>query len=106
MKLSNLYTEGSSKNFRKLLNYANKAASKIKKAPNPRELRIREIIKKIYQKVWGDFYQDPLAQMRIKNYCNSILQHMPKFLKMNDKELKYEVEMLFRACANKVDRSF
>lgn len=104
MKLFNLFTERNSSNFRKLLNHSSKAISQIRQAPNPREFKIRKIIKNICQDVWSDFLDDPAAQLRVLNYHNSIIQHMPKFLKMKDKELKHEIEMLFRAVANGAKR--
>jgi hypothetical protein len=77
-----------------------------RRAPNPRELRIKKIIRETFQEVWGDYHDDPKAVARLEVYKNSIVQHMPKFLQMkNEEQLRHEIEMLFRSRAERVPYS-
>lgn len=110
MRLSSLFTEdliaenhGILKNLAK---HANRAFGRAKKTPNPRELRIKQLIEEVYQEIWGDYHDDPKALARISSYKNSIQQHMSKFLQIKDREtLRHEIEMLFRARAERVPYS-
>jgi hypothetical protein len=107
VKLSNLYTRDlvseAGNPFKDVMHLATKAFGRAKTTPDPREARIKMIIREIFQEVWGDYYDDPKALARIESFKHSIEQFMPQFLKMQDEEsIKNEVETLFRARAERI----
>ena len=110
MRLSNLYTEDltleSGNIFKDLMHLVSRGASSARKTPGRKELRIKKLVREIYQEVWGDYSDNSKAAARIDSYANSILQHMPKFLEIdNEEQLRHEIEMLFRSRAERVPYS-
>lgn len=110
MRLSGLYTEELALEtrgmFKNLMQHVSKTMGGARRTPSPRELRIKKIIREVYQEVWTEYSDDPKASARIDNYVNSITQHMPKLLQIKDEEqLRHEISMLFRSRAERVPYS-